>query len=264
MNALSTTVQGGGMSLFGRMKAALQEVNIDLEAIVETYAFFSEQMQQDADFKIPTYRAKVPAGGGSVFEILTGDEDMDTVIQRFSGVVAAFHNTNVMFESDEDGAEGTNIPLCQSSDGKIGLERETGEAIDCATCPHNQWGTDKKAGRGKACKNMRRLYVLVEGCSLPIVLSLSPTSIRGWEAYRAQLAVDRKTPLDVITEFSLKKETNKEGKPYSVVKFKAVGALSAENRLAAKTLSSSEPYDKNMSHDDYDVPVAEGENPASS
>ena len=37
----------------------------------------------------------------------------------------------------------------------------------CADCPHNQWGTDPKGGKGKACKNMVRVYVLQEGCAFP-------------------------------------------------------------------------------------------------
>lgn len=30
---------------------------------------------------------------------------------------------------------------------------------ECATCPHNEWGSDPEGGRGKACKNIVRLVV---------------------------------------------------------------------------------------------------------
>jgi hypothetical protein len=35
-----------------------------------------------------------------------------------------------------------------------------GKTRDCATCPLSAWGSDPKGGRGKACKETRRLVVL--------------------------------------------------------------------------------------------------------
>lgn len=45
-------------------------------------------------------------------------------------------------------------------------ENVPGERDDraCATCPLSQWGSDPKGGRGKACKETRRLIVLPADC----------------------------------------------------------------------------------------------------
>lgn len=50
-------------------------------------------------------------------------------------------------------------PLCQSVDGKQGYGEPGGA---CATCILNRFGSSA-TGRGKACKNMRVLYLLRSG-----------------------------------------------------------------------------------------------------
>ena len=100
---------------------------------------------------------------------------------------------------------------------------------------------------------MRRLYILVEGCSVPIVLTLPPTSIKGWETYRANLAVERQIPLDVLTEFSITQKQNGTGIKYSAVKFKALGVLGNDNRSQVKALGSGNTYNKSITGDDYNV-----------
>lgn len=47
----------------------------------------------------------------------------------------------------------------------------------CQLCEMNQYGTDQSGGKGKACKNMRTLYILRSGEAMPIQLSLPPTSL---------------------------------------------------------------------------------------
>lgn len=257
---LSTiATQESHMSLFGRTRAALQEVGIDIKAIVDTYEYFTEQQKQDPELKIPTYRAKIPSGGGRAFDLLTGDEEYDTSVPTFRGVIATYHNCNALFREGEDGTMTTEPPLCQSDNGYDGIQAATGEMIDCAECPHNQWGTAKKGGKGKECKNMRRLYILVEGSDMPIVMTLPPTSIKEWEKYKSSvLGVQRKSPQDVVTEFSITVKQNTAGIKYSVVQFKAVGAIGTETRLAVKALGQGESYSKELGGDDYNMNAVDG------
>jgi len=251
------TVQESKMTLFGKARTALQEVGIDLAAIVETYEYFVTQQKEDPELKIPTYRAKIPSGGGKAFDIITGDNEFDTSVQTFRGVVANFHNCNALF-GDSDNMN--DPPVCQSPDGYEGIDASTGEVCTCAGCPHNQWGTDKKGGKGKACKNMRRLYIMVEGSDMPIVMTLPPTSIAGWEKYKsATLGVQRRSPQEVITEFSLTSQANSQGIKYSVAQFKAVGVVGNETRMAIKALGSGEVYDRSVGNDDYNTAGAPSE-----
>jgi len=244
-------IQQSKLTLFGRAREALDEVGIDLETIVETYGYFVKQQAEDPELKIPLYRASIPSGAGKMFDIMTGDDDFDISIPKFRGVVACFHNCNALFP---EGDIMNQPPICSSTDGYEGIESTTGEAKNCSECPNNQWGSSPKGGRGKACKNMRRLFILAEGSDMPIVLTLPPSSIAGWDKYKsAVLGVQRYSPQEVVTEFSLDTNTNTQGIKYSVVKFKAVGVVGNKQRTAIKALGMGEIYSKNIGEEDYNV-----------
>lgn len=74
------------------------------------------------------------------------------------------------------------------------------QAADCQSCPMNQWGSD---GDGKACKNGRLLAVLPPDADedTPIwLLSVSPTAIKGFDAYVASVArTFQMPPISVVT-----------------------------------------------------------------
>lgn len=82
-----------------------------------------------------------------------------------------------------------NIPECFSHDGRIGIRRDSGEEHSCADCALNQWGSgEDEAGnptKGKACKEMRRIFLVIEGYHLPIVVVLPPTSIKAFDRYES-------------------------------------------------------------------------------
>lgn len=80
------------------------------------------------------------------------------------------------------------------------------EGTDCESCPRAQWGTGAN-GKGKACKNQRRLLVLPPNFTAadePSTLYVSPTGLKGWNKY-----VDKDLaqgmgllPVQVITEIT--------------------------------------------------------------
>ena len=244
-NAVAT-VSPPPISIFGKTKEVLKEVNIDLRIIVETYAFFMEQQAADPNFRIPNFRARIPSGGGKAFDIITGDDDLDTSVTNFAGVIFFSHATNALFSNVDDRMD--KPPICQSPDGVRGIDF-AGTKKKCEDCQYNQWGSDEKGGGGKQCKNMRRLYILADGCNIPLIMTVPPTSTGNWENYRSTLAIDRKVPADVVTEFSLGVEENAQGIKYSIVKFKAVGALNEATKEAVKQLSPKK--DLEITDDDY-------------
>jgi len=68
------------------------------------------------------------------------------------------------------------------------IEEPHGE--DCAVCAKNQWGSDPN-GRGKACKNQLRLLVMAPDAddqTEPLTLYVSPTALKNFFAYTAELA----------------------------------------------------------------------------
>jgi hypothetical protein len=83
-------------------------------------------------------------------------------------------------------------------------------ATRCGGCPNNEWGSDPKGGKGKACKNIRRIAIVLEsdldkGAAAPILFARIPTmSVRNWSKYVTQVAsVIRRPSWAVVTELSV-------------------------------------------------------------
>ena len=83
------------------------------------------------------------------------------------------------------------------------------QASECQTCPMNQWGSD---GKGKACKNGRKLAVLPPDANedTPIwTLGVSPTAIKGFDGYVAGVArTFGMPPVAVVTTVDLNTATD--------------------------------------------------------
>lgn len=132
---------------------------------------FAEEM--DGLGTIPYDRVKIPSGGGLSFEVPGETEDEPEVTQELVGVIIYHHPVNAYWRDKFSGAN--EAPDCASSDGKTGVDRETGECKNCKTCPLNQFAED---GSGKPCKNTHRIYLLREGKPIPIILTVPPTSLK--------------------------------------------------------------------------------------
>lgn len=92
------------------------------------------------------------------------------------------------------------------------------EFYDCASCPLSQWASAAQ-GNGQACKTLRRLILLLNGASMPVVLTLPPTSVAAWDAYCTSLRQKRNEYFAVRTTLTLETMKSKAGgEPYSVVK----------------------------------------------
>lgn len=152
-------------------------------------------------------RVKVPSGGGRAWDL--GEE----TVTSLKGIIVFHTSPNAYWAETFQG--GNTPPDCSSADGHVGVGNPGGE---CATCPMNQFGSD--GGKGKACKNMKRLYLLLEGNMLPIVLNLPPTSLKAYRQYTTGLTTRAVTYWACETIMTLRKEKNPEGIDYSVVEFK--------------------------------------------
>lgn len=97
----------------------------------------------------------------------------------------------------------------------------------CLGCPQNEWGT-ADTGRGKACKNIRRLGIITEdgledvsGAELA-VLKIPVTSVKEWGAYVNLIANTlKRPPFAVVTEISIVPDPKTQFK----LKFKLVGQI---------------------------------------
>lgn len=108
----------------------------------------------------------------------------------------------------------------------------------CATCRYNAWGSAPNGGRGKACKESRRMVLLPQtavvsnGAPSPAgsvkkaeaaSASIPVTSVKNWANYTAQLAGEfRRPPWAMITEIS----AHPHPKTVFEIKFSPVGLVS--------------------------------------
>ena len=143
---------------------------------------------------------KIKHAGVHRFELpATGDESEEERLRKtFSGVIIFNHRMNSYWEK-AFGETDTVIPDCFSLDAIHGTKHGS-----CETCQYNQWGSAPDGKKGKACRNMWRLYIyLNKSMLLPYQMNIPPTSIKNFQNYIISLmsrgiAVER-----MLTMFSL-------------------------------------------------------------
>lgn len=150
---------------------------------------------------------------GQLFEL--PDESK---VETFEGIILDQHPANAWWEKEMGDSGGNAVPDCFSMDGKTPGEAENVQCDKCVDCDKNQFGSDSKGSGGKACKNMKRLHVLMEGSLLPRRLTVPPTSIKSFELFMTGL-VDRGLHYALcVTTFSLAKKMS-DTFEYAEVKF---------------------------------------------
>ncbi len=183
----------------------------------------------------PTFdKVKIPSGGGLAYEVPGDDPDSPDMTKEFSGVVVFHHPMNVYYRDKFDGS--SNPPDCSSADGKFGMSIEDGEIIECAKCENSKFGSADD-GKGKACKQKRRLFVLRENEMLPLILTLPTGSLQEFTSYVMRLIKKGKKTSDVVTKFSLKKVQNKNGITYSQAVFAVDRDLTPQEKASTSKMT---------------------------
>lgn len=187
-----------------------------------------QDMMDGVDARPP--QIKIAPGGANNW--LIGQEQ--EAVKSFKGIILANTKANAYWHQEDntlnpvliDVPEDQNldIPLCTSLDGSTGSRPEqeasaNGKAVKCfgkcSTCYLNQFETaisdSGERGKGKACKNGRRLIVWVDGYAVPFLLTLPPTSILAFDSYITMLRGKNKASWAVWTVFGLElKERGKQ------------------------------------------------------
>lgn len=197
--------------------------------------FSSEDLADDMDgLQLTMQRVKIPGGGNLQFEIRSDDPDNPDYERKLVGVILYHHLAKAYWP---EGSEyDDNVPpFCQSFDGKQGYGEPGGV---CAACAFNQFGSTAN-GSGKACKNMRQIYLLRSGEYLPLQLSLPPTSLRPFNDFMNLAFVARRRPsYSAIVEIGLKRAES-GGYTYSVATFRKVRDLEGEGLAAVKSYAAN-------------------------
>ena len=172
-------------------------------------------------------RIKIPSGGGLAFEVLD-DNGEPTAASEITGIILDRYPVNAYWP---DAFSGENTPpQCTALDGHTGVGDPGGL---CAKCPHNQWGSDVD-GRGKACKNLHRVYIMAPDEALPKLITLPPTSLANFDSYLVALTKKARPFYSVLTRVRLEKATNKTGISFSRATFARSGDVPLEKIAGLK------------------------------
>jgi len=142
-------------------------------------------------------------------EAAEGAGDGETV-KQFEAVILSFDKYRMFFEERYD-PQNPTPPDCFSIDmvtGKKNEEYEGEAGGSCADCPQNKWGTainsQGEAGKGKACQEKIRMFLMMTNSDIPHELHLSPTSGAPFMRYVGALIARLQYPQLLWTQFTLK------------------------------------------------------------
>ncbi len=197
--------------------------------------FTNEELAEDMDgLQMSFPRAKIPAGGSIQFEIPSNDPDNPDYTKTLVGVILYNHAAGAYWPAENDSEEKTP-PLCSSVNGKTGIGEPGG---DCTQCALNRYGSGAD-GKGKACKNMRMLYLLRSGEIMPLQLALPPTSLKPFREFMNQaFSMRRRATYGSLVQISLKKASNGSNE-YSVASFSRIYDFEGEGLAMIRNYASS-------------------------
>jgi hypothetical protein len=197
--------------------------------------------------------------------------------KSFVGHILYYHNANQYYKDPYGEGDGNGVPTCASSDGIAPDGGEIQEPGPCRDCPKNEYGSADE-GKGKACQNTIRLYILQDGEVLPCVLKAPPSSLGKKESLirwltnapniAAKAGIGTKyQPIKV--QFSLHTKDFSSGMSASVIDLETVSILDPNNsedhdqlvRLAALYKDFRTHYIGRISTDVANEPTTQEEIP---
>ena len=195
-----------------------QLINQMLSTVKEVppkYIVLIEQPEQIAEIHTPNTSGYCTVSSGG---------EVQYYAPYLEGVILYSHNSNAYWpegsEYDDD-----QPPLCQSFDGKVGYGEPGGT---CADCVLNQFGSDGN-NKGKACKNMRMLYLLRSGEYMPIQIALPPTSLMPYTRFVNEAFLSRRRKVCTgVVRIGLKKAVSGSHE-YCVATFTKIADFAGED-----------------------------------
>ena len=147
----------------------------------------------------------------------------ESKIPEFEGIILDTNRINAWWEQSFDDTGGGTPPDCFSMDG-IDCDQNSNmpQSQLCRDCEKNKFGSavekDGSKGKGKACKNMKRVHIVMEGEMLPHRMTLPPSSLKAIDDYISRLT-SKGLPYQLVhTTFKLKEAKNAVGIKYSEIK----------------------------------------------
>jgi hypothetical protein len=188
-------------------------------------------------------RTSVPSGGGTAWTVpsLSGDQSA----QAIEGVIAVMQGRQrAWWRQGLDEGGGSLPPSCSSTNGIVGMGDNTLDGTsdasthECAKCSWSAYGSARKGGAGKDCKEFARLFLFRPSSRMPLVVTVPPTSLKEIQRYAMRLLDAGFQTHEVVTRLKLVTEKNSGGIRYSKIAFEFVGALPEAEREAMKSIAA--------------------------
>lgn len=185
-------------------------------------------------------RITIPAGGGTAWEIpnpIAGNKPKST--QALDVVIVDFKDQKAFWKESLDDTGGGTPPDCRSMDMVHGIGEPGGfcnGGVDSQPepCPFNIFGSANEGeGEGKACKDLRFLFILEGRSRLPKLLVVPPTSLKAMKKYFISLAEGELRFNQVVTRLELEVDKNAKNVKYSKIVPSAIAELSDEEKATA-------------------------------
>ena len=199
-------------------------------------------------FEIPRLRIDHKDNGKHKLFIDYGDNYLGSETQEkaipnntLQAVVFAEQHIRALWTDEEP------LPICSSIDDKPNDKEPLCQS--CTSCKEAVIGSGK-------CKSKMRLWLLVERESeiRPMVMNLSPTSIKHWNSHKRKLKRSRLPVVSVNTVFRLE-DTKRNGYRWAEVIFDVSGVSAKDTLLIAKKARDElDRVMQDITHRDYDDP----------
>lgn len=131
------------------------------------------------------------------------------------------------------------------------------EQFSCSKCPLSKWRSEHQSGnggKGKACKEMRRLVMILDGYSTPVIFTLPPTSCRPFDLFFSGLESRGFKYYGVRVRVKQNVLKSNDGNKYGVAQFELAGYIE-DMEHARAVISLREKYEDWVN----DMAVAESE-----
>ena len=132
------------------------------------------------------------------------DNELDVIVVAVASEMVYY---DTPYDSDVRAAPACYaIGDCRTEDLIPNSEVDSPVAESCVACPNFVWGSDPKGGKGRACKERRRLALLpADGSAELCILNIPGTSIKNWSNHvRTIVATTGLSPAAVVTKIKVK------------------------------------------------------------
>ena len=201
----------------------------------ELKAQLQEEMDDlGADSGIDCRQIKMPTGTIKAFAVESDNPDDPDMMKELEGVILYTHLMNARWEGDYSGEN--RMPVCSSWDAKTGIQFGTGECMNCDRCSYNQFTERADGTSGKDCKNMRRIYLMLNGKPQLYLLTVPPTSLNDVKKQLKRI-MSRGIPYTrMVVTFKLVSATSRGGQSFAKLTVEKTGDLTPEQSQMARAM----------------------------